>query len=707
MDPKPSLEALQQRIQELETELATQKKLVHYYQKKEYQRQRLKENHRETQEYLEQRVAERTKALAVSNEHLRQEIFERRMAEKALRESEEKYRLLINNANDAIFIAQNGYAKFPNPKAVQMIGYSQEELAQIPYLDLIHPNDRSLVMARKDKKREGESITSTYSMRIINRSGKEVWVQLNATPITWEGRPATINFLRDITEQKQLEAQLQQAQKMEAIGTLAGGIAHDFNNILYPIIAYTELLKLDLAEDSQALESLDKILSATHRAKELVQQILTFCRKTPQELKPVQIQPVIHGALKLLRASLPSTITFEVNIADDCGVILADPGQIERLFVNLCTNAFHAMEQEGGRLTVTICRETIQTGNPSVPRPGEYLHLAVTDTGHGIPKEHLERIFDPYFTTKESGKGTGLGLSVVHGIAKSHGGELAVDSQIGKGSTFHTYFPLIDAGVDQKISIFPEPIPKGSESILCVDDETEIAEVVCLMLESLGYQVTQMTSSLAALEDFKRQPDAYDLVITDLTMPDLTGDRLARQILSIRNDIPIVLCTGYNHRLTKKDSQAIGIREHLIKPITMLDLAKAVRKALDTKISERRHAFRHKAAPGTIAFPLYSPSCRGQVLDISKGGLAFQFMENCASAPMKKNDQFTIHVQDSGQAEPLQVQCRIVSLSAADGHPEAVAPAGHRCSVQFSALTAEQNGRLEHLINRQAFTKNR
>lgn len=383
----------------------------------------------------------------------------------------------------------------------------------------------------------------------------------------------------------QSERQLQQVMKLQAIGTLAGGIAHDFNNILFPIVGYTELTMDDIPKDSQARQNLEEILKATNRAKELVQQILTFSRQGGQERKPLQVKFLIKEALKLLRATIPSTIAIECRVDEKCGPIMGDPTQIHQVIMNLCTNAYHAMQESGGTLEVALKEVDISFEN-SLERVGmkvgRHLELMVKDAGHGMGPEVLERIFEPYYTTKELGKGTGLGLSVIHGIVKNHGGDISVSSQPGKGTTFSVYLPVID-----NIDVETEPVKAaaaihGNERILLVDDEKQIIDIEQQILERLGYKVTPKTDSAEALEEFAALPEKFDLVLTDMTMPKMTGDQLARKLMEIKPDIPVILCTGFNETITEEKALAMGIDKFIMKPIVKDELAKTIRNVLDT-----------------------------------------------------------------------------------------------------------------------------
>jgi signal transduction histidine kinase/ActR/RegA family two-component response regulator len=387
-------------------------------------------------------------------------------------------------------------------------------------------------------------------------------------------------------EKNILQEQLQQAQKMEAIGTLAGGIAHDFNNILTAILGYAELASLDLPGDSKAEENLQQSIRAGHRAKALVQQILAFSRQGKEERKPLNIKPIIKENLKFLRASLPATIEIRQDMGDDLATIVADPTQVQQVLMNLCTNAAHAMGENGGVLQVSLNNCRVEEGTSAAVagvEPGPYLRLRVTDTGHGMPPEILKRIFDPYFTTKEVGKGTGLGLAVVHGIVKSYRGGITVSSEVGRGSTFDVYFPRVEIPKEVAAAGAQESLPSGGhERILLVDDEHAVAEIIQGMLNILGYRTSARTSSIEALELFRAKPDQFDLVITDMTMPNMTGDKLTGKLLEIRPDIPIILCTGYSEYITKEKGESIGIRELLLKPLAMKELAQAVRRVLDS-----------------------------------------------------------------------------------------------------------------------------
>ena len=378
-----------------------------------------------------------------------------------------------------------------------------------------------------------------------------------------------------------MEVELRQAQKMQAVGTLSAGIAHDFNNILTPIIGYTELIMSDNMEQTQTKWMMERILNASHRAKELVRQILTFSRQTEQERKPVQICLVIKEALRLLRASLPTTIEIRQNIISDA-LVVGDPTQIHQVLMNLCTNAGHAMQEKGGILEVSLTDANLDeealSRNPKVTADS-YVRLTVSDTGHGMPPDVLERVFDPFFTTKERSKGTGMGLSVVHGIVENHGGIISVISKASEGSTFNVYLPVFvdDAAV---VIDAATSLPTGSERILFVDDELPVVEMSKHILDTLGYDVTTRTSSVEAFELFKVKPDYFDLVITDMTMPNMTGDKLAKALLHIRPDIPIIICTGYSSLINKEKAENMGIRAYIMKPMLTQELAQTIRNVL-------------------------------------------------------------------------------------------------------------------------------
>ncbi|MEE9443724.1 MAG: response regulator, partial [candidate division Zixibacteria bacterium] len=429
----------------------------------------------------------------------------------------------------------------------------------------------------------GEEPPSTYSFKIINRSGVELLVQINTVLINWEGKPATINFIRDITEQKRLENQLQQAQRMESLGTLAGGIAHDFNNILFPIVVYAEMALEDTPEDSPIRDNLNEILIGTKRARDLVKQILTFSRQADQELVPLKVQLVIREALKLIRSSLPSTIEIKQYISNKCGLVIANPTQIHQVAMNLITNAYHAMQETGGKLEVTLKEVDLGLEELKDPdmNPGPYVCLTVADTGVGMDNIVLDRIFDPYYTTKEKDKGTGLGLAVVHGIVKSYKGDIRVDSEPGKGTVFHVYLPIIKTRVETEVTEVVAPIQRGHERIMLVDDEDQIVRMEKQMLERLGYHVTTRTSSIEALAAFQNNSDKFDLIITDMTMPNMTGAQLSQKLLEIRPDIPIIICTGFSEQIDAEKAKAMGISGYVMKPVVQSELAKKIREVLD------------------------------------------------------------------------------------------------------------------------------
>ena len=396
----------------------------------------------------------------------------------------------------------------------------------------------------------------------------------------------TQGIARDITERKKLESQLQQAQKMEAIGTLAGGIAHDFNNILGSIIGYAELIEmLDVPEDSHIRDRLKRILSSAYRAKDLVQQILTFSRRTEQSTTPVALTLIVKEAIKFLRASLPATIKINVRCDTGNNTVLGDATQLYQVLMNLCTNAAHAMGEKGGLLEVSLSDvdyDSMDSGLKADLKPGSYIMLCVQDTGCGMPPDVVERIFDPFYTTKRPGEGTGLGLSVVHGIVKSMHGAVSVHTHPGQGSLFRVYLARQEEKKDQAVAQKTTRIMGGEGRILFIDDEQSLVGFVQEILTKLGYEAVAHTSSTQALEQFSQQPDAFDLVITDLAMPDMPGLELAEAILRLRPSMPVILCSGFIEPEKAQKARDMGIKEFIMKPFGVREFAETIRRVLDS-----------------------------------------------------------------------------------------------------------------------------
>jgi PAS domain S-box-containing protein len=431
--------------------------------------------------------------------------------------------------------------------------------------------------------RSGEIWSDYLSEKAGDGSLREI--ETTISPIR-DQAGAVIHYVaaqRDVTHERQMERQLRQAQKMEAVGTLAGGIAHDFNNILAAIIGYTEMLLVKVPKESPIRRNLEQVLKAGNRAKGLVKQILAFSRQSEQELKPIQIGLVIKEALKLLRASLPTTIEIRSNIGSKTGTILADPTQIHQVLMNLCTNAAHAMRTGGGVLEVSLAEvhfDGERAEHYPDASPGPYLKLTVGDTGCGMDRLVMARMFDPFFSTKGPGEGAGMGLAMVHGIVRSHGGVIAAASEPGQGAIFDVFFPRLADDVAPTAKALSS-VPRGSETILFVDDEATLVDMTRQILEQLGYRVVPRTSSREALEAFRAHPEKFDLVITDQTMPQLTGVDLAQEILALRPGIPIILCTGFSEMISPEKAKAMGVREFVLKPIITREIAVTIRKALE------------------------------------------------------------------------------------------------------------------------------
>lgn len=494
----------------------------------------------------------------------------------------------MDHASDAaLWLNPDGVITYVNDATCIFLGYGRQELLGTHIEKVDQGISREVwVDYWNELKAKGHLIVERA---FETNEGRSLPVEVVVNHMEFRGREYLCAFARDISERKrneeerhQMERRLRQAQKMEAIGTLAGGIAHDFNNILSVILGYADMAREDLPEGAPALDDIREVLKAGNRARDLVAQILAFSRQSETEHIPFQPASIIKEGVKMLRASLPSTITIKENINPECGVIVADPTQMNQVLINLCTNSFHAMEEEGGTLSVElknadVGRQDIDPG--SELHPGRYVKLTVQDSGPGIPEAIQERIFEPYFTTKDVGRGTGMGLAIVHGIMKSCAGFITLDSRVGHGATFRLYFP-----VSREVA-FPDlderlDVPGGSERILFVDDEPYLAEMGQEMLERLGYQVTVVRESIKAWELFEQDPDAFDLVITDQTMPEMTGAVLSEYILGLRPDFPIILCTGYSALISEEKAKSMGIREFALKPLVKSDIAVLIRKAL-------------------------------------------------------------------------------------------------------------------------------
>ena len=556
------------------------------------------------------------------------DVTEHKQMELALVKSEERLKLALEASQQAVWDwnLTTGVVEW-SERAKTLFGFEPDvEVTYDQFLERVQPDDRDRMRSRVIKALEQKQEYDD-EIRVVRPDGATHWLTGKGRVFYDETGNKPVRMVgvgSDVTERKRMEAalreahdglelrvrertaqlstayevlraemqerqrieqQLRESQKMEAIGTLAGGIAHDFNNILAAIIGFTEMVIDDVADKTDVQQKMEQVLKAGLRGRELVRQILTFSRKSKAEYSVVTLGPLIRETFRLLRASLPTSISMTLNLEADTDVVYADPSQIQQVLMNLCTNAAYAMREAGGKLEISLGRITLGPGDP-LPEadapPGDYVVLSVRDTGTGMEEEVKERIFEPFFTTKPREHASGLGLSVVYGIVKGHKGSIMVLSQPGKGSVFRVFLPKADI-VDSTQEELSGPVPRGNQRILFIDDEEILAEMGRSMLERLGYNVVVETDSTEALRNFADHPDKFDLVITDQTMPKMTGVTLAEKLLQIRPDIPIILCTGYSNLVSEETARAKGIRQLVMKPLARKEMVEVIHRVLEEK----------------------------------------------------------------------------------------------------------------------------
>jgi PAS domain S-box-containing protein len=545
----------------------------------------------------------------------------------ALRQSEEKHRTIVETAMEAIAIVDaKARIIFVNERWLEMFGYNPEEAVHMTHFDLVFPEDMAAMKQRWEFRKRGRK--ESYELRLRRKDGSPVWVLAGVAPnFGPEGEfIGTLTMLADVTERKRaeealkksheeletrvrkrtseltrvnkelqeeiarrekVEQQLLQAQKLESIGTLAGGIAHDINNILGPIVLNSEMALLDLPKGSAIRNNLEVIYQSGLRGKDLTRQMLLFGRKSENKQELLTLSHLVKETFRLLRSSIPTTVQMKFYLKTKSDPVYADASQLQQVIMNLCTNAAYAMRGTKGSIEISLQGAAFDQTDllEADMQPGEYLVLSIKDTGPGMSEEVKKRIFEPFFTTKPVGEGTGLGLSVAYGIVKSHGGNITVDSKPGKGSIFKVYLPMAGVHVSEKAEP-AKPIPKGKERVLFVDDEEMIVQSMRNMLERLGYKVTTATDSENALRLFSAKPSEFDLVITDQTMPRMSGEDLGKKLMRIRPDIPVILCTGYSDLVSSEKATSIGFRGFLMKPFSLRESAELVRRVLDQSRSE-------------------------------------------------------------------------------------------------------------------------
>jgi len=537
-------------------------------------------------------IQERIAELKGINVTLLEEVEARKEADAARLRREEDYQEIFNATSEAIIIfdAENSTILHVNDTMLDMFGYAKEEVVGRE-IDIVLSEDSVPITGqlRQNLEKTIHGEHCVFEWRISRQDEVNLWVEISLRSSTIGGKHCILAVLRDVGERKlaerdraKMEEQLRHVQKMEAIGTLAGGIAHDFNNILTPLVGYSEMLMMQLEQESEQQKSAKAIYSASLRARDLVQHILAISRKGDMTLRPVVVQKEVEEAHSLVTASLPKHILIDCDIDQQCDPVMAEPGQVHQIVMNLSMNAYYAMKDNGGNLSIYLQKMVVSKSNSGDDislKPGDYVKLIVSDTGCGITPEMKKNIFDPYFTTKDIGEGTGLGLSIVHSIIKSIRGHITLESEQGK-TVFSVYLPCVRKLMSEQTTPHLEEMQTGNETIMLVDDESYILDLERAILESLGYRVLDFCSSNIALESFQAAPESFDLVVTDMTMPGMSGFNLTRVLKEIRPDIPVVLISGYSDIIDKDEARKIGIYAILTKPIDMVIFSKTLRDAL-------------------------------------------------------------------------------------------------------------------------------
>ena len=528
---------------------------------------------------LEEKVRERTAELKTVNAELLAEIHERGRIERRSR----RLTTAIEQAVDSISITDiDGTIQYVNPAFENIYGSDTESLVGTNLFSLIFLKNKEMISRIRLSLAQEDSWNGRTDMKKGEGSIHIVDLTISLVRDSFGNPTNYVSVIHDVTHEVRLGRQLRQSRRMEAIGTLAGGIAHEFNNILAAVSGFTALASHSLDKEHPAAAHIEKILEGHNRAKNLIKKILAFSRQIEQERKPISIRPVIKEALDLIEASAPSSITIQTDISPDTGKILADPSLLQQLIMNLCSNACNAMKGTGGILKVGLSEvhldSTSLEQHPDIT-PGTFLKISVSDTGHGMEKDIVERIFDPFFTTQDVSEKTGMGLAVAHGIIENLGGIITVQSEPEKGTLFNVYFPQIaSAGKEEDVVTIP---PSGNERILFIDDEKEKLSAGRRLLEFLGYEVTTADGGIDAMEIFQADPEKFDLVITDHNIPVMTGLAMTKKLFDKRPDLPVILCTEVTDNILEEEWKTAGIRKNIIKPLAVGELANTIREVLD------------------------------------------------------------------------------------------------------------------------------